>query len=484
MSVYGWGQFVRLGLAAALLACLATSGWIAMDRGPDLGMAALLATLGLGCALIPMFRSERYDACEPATLIALSVLIGTAIRTLFLLGSGSEEARAHLLLGQPVEILLGAAIFVTLGLLFYAMGYLAVSRISLTRPPAFLTTHWEWNETRLLTFLTVLLVVALVSMWAFYRQFAALVIIESLGDFSSKRFSTVGDAAHRTAYGYLRWGASLSGIAVLFLTVALARPSPRHVLLKLAMLVMAAGASVAFATFTSSRIELAVVFGGAGMAFLYVRGRVSVVTVGVLAAVLLGLFMAITSVRSKASSDRGGIVETLVIDRHFLDVAKTALIRERFHGPDDFLYGSSYLALLVAPVPRVWWPEKPAVPLGPLVGEKVYGSRLGYGGVPPGMHGELWMNFGWVLLAPGMFVMGVVLRSVYEVFRVTSPLPNGALLYIGAIVPLAWGLPNRSAAAALVDAATSLIPVLAGVWFISYSSPRVLFRLGRQPSAT
>ena len=108
MDVYGWGQVLRVSIALVLAACLTASAVMAFQHQPDLGIAGLLASLALLCAAFPIFLQRRYDIGEPATVIALSVLLGSTVRTLFLLASDSEEAHSYLLLNQPVEILLQA----------------------------------------------------------------------------------------------------------------------------------------------------------------------------------------------------------------------------------------------------------------------------------------------------------------------------------------------------------------------------------------
>ena len=475
MSVFGWGQVLRVAIALTLAGCLGTSVVVGVRYGPDLGLCGLLASIALLVSAVPIFAQRRYDICEPATVIALSVMIGASVRTLFLLLADAPEARAYLLLNRPPEVLLEASIYVTLGLAAYAAGYLHLSNRQTVQRLQFFVTHWQWDERRLLLLVVTLVVVSLVSMWWFYKQFAVLVLIETLGDFSSKRFGEVEGSATRTAYGYLRWGASLSGIALLFLTVSLADRRGRYVALKVLLLAVAGGAALVFAVFTSKRLELAVVLGGAAMAFLYVRRRIGAGVVTGLTIFMLSLFVAVTSLRSKAANldeAAGGltapdVLATLVVDRHFIDVSKTALIQESFHRPDHFLYGSSFLVLFAAPVPRVWWPAKPSLQLGNLVGERTYGYRPGGTGVPPGMLGELWINFGWVMLLPGMFLMGVVLRYIYEIFDGFRSLPNGALLYVGSMIPLAWGLSNTNFAATMIDLATSLIPIVLGVVLIS-----------------
>ncbi|MGF1461136.1 MAG: O-antigen polymerase [Leptolyngbyaceae cyanobacterium] len=67
----------------------------------------------------------------------------------------------------------------------------------------------------------------------------------------------------------------------------------------------------------------------------------------------------------------------------------------------DYLYGSSYMAVLTLPVPRALWPEKPGLVAG-RVGETFFNSNFG---IPPGAVGEAYWNFGvpGVLIAFSLF---------------------------------------------------------------------------------
>ncbi|MEB3360331.1 MAG: O-antigen polymerase [Synechococcales bacterium] len=92
----------------------------------------------------------------------------------------------------------------------------------------------------------------------------------------------------------------------------------------------------------------------------------------------------------------------------------------------DFLYGQSYLAVLVLPVPRAFWPEKPGL-VGGLTGTTFFG---GMAGVPPGAIGEAYWNFG----VPGVFavflIFGAFCRWLATVFQHNIQVPVAIVLYV------------------------------------------------------
>lgn len=97
--------------------------------------------------------------------------------------------------------------------------------------------------------------------------------------------------------------------------------------------------------------------------------------------------------------------------------------------PDEvgFLYGSSYLAVLTLPIPRVLWPEKPGL-VGGLVGDTFFaGSSFG---VPPGPTGEAYWNFGIAGVLVVFFLFGVFHKWLAMAFRKYAGEPVALVPYV------------------------------------------------------
>lgn len=101
---------------------------------------------------------------------------------------------------------------------------------------------------------------------------------------------------------------------------------------------------------------------------------------------------------------------------YFLDPAKTATIVDQTSAKDLFMYGESFVGAFVAPVPRILWPEKPLVRIGPLVAQMIlqYDNNSG---APPGAVGEFYMNFGWLGIVFGMVTLGAFASMLYNRFE-------------------------------------------------------------------
>jgi hypothetical protein len=79
----------------------------------------------------------------------------------------------------------------------------------------------------------------------------------------------------------------------------------------------------------------------------------------------------------------------------------------------NFQGGLTYVTWITAPIPRSVWSKKPSVHVGDKVATEIWGRSPRAGGIPPGLVGEAYINFGWagVLLVP--FLLGVLIKTVY-----------------------------------------------------------------------
>ena len=98
---------------------------------------------------------------------------------------------------------------------------------------------------------------------------------------------------------------------------------------------------------------------------------------------------------------------------YFLDPAKTAVIIDHTMENKSYLYGETFLKFLYAPIPRILWPEKPNIRIGPYVAQNI----LGYynsSGAPPGGVAELYLNFGWAGIILGSFILGALMALIHK----------------------------------------------------------------------
>ena len=131
------------------------------------------------------------------------------------------------------------------------------------------------------------------------------------------------------------------------------------------------------------------------------------------------------------------VADTLFGSQNFLEITKTTAIYRGVPQLLGYKYGETYLAVLYAPIPRLLYPDKPAVRPGPEFSEKIYGHRHGEGGaIEPAFVGELIWNFGVGSVGLGALVYGAFLRVMYNTFVPYVACSQRALLvYTAILVP-------------------------------------------------
>lgn len=115
------------------------------------------------------------------------------------------------------------------------------------------------------------------------------------------------------------------------------------------------------------------------------------------------------------------------IDFQFLDMIGATMTLVDIH--NSYFYGATILPILVSPIPRGFWPDKPEVndfqfkldiPSRPLAGYTM----------TAGLIGESYANFGWfgIVLIP--FFISLAFSSAYFRLQGTTLLSPGCLLYL------------------------------------------------------
>ena len=102
------------------------------------------------------------------------------------------------------------------------------------------------------------------------------------------------------------------------------------------------------------------------------------------------------------------------------------VVMDYFPDQHDYLYGESYLAFLVAPIPRAIYPEKRDL-------TEWADNRIPFriAGIlsPASLPTILYANFSWIGIVLGMFLYGVFHRGLYDWFQANPKDPNVVLLY-------------------------------------------------------
>lgn len=109
-----------------------------------------------------------------------------------------------------------------------------------------------------------------------------------------------------------------------------------------------------------------------------------------------------------------------------LTVRGTTAILARVPRDVNYIYGSSYVALLTLPVPRKVWPEKPAQ-VGGRVGRTFFNVIAG---MPPGTIGEAYWNFGYLGIPLVFFFFGMFHRWLARFMLAYRGEPVAMAIYV------------------------------------------------------
>ncbi len=191
----------------------------------------------------------------------------------------------------------------------------------------------------------------------------------------------------------------------------------------------------------------------------------------ILGAVLVfSLFVMMTSFRAHKQATESVVfdpwpaVEQVLSSTYFLDVNVPIVILDRSL-PEERFWGATYMYWTFAWVPRQFWPDKPAVSIGPYVKQEVFGIGGTIGGFNPTGPGEAFLNFGWGGIAVG-FVLGALFRWLEWYFLSPVGLRTRAGLWAYPLVffPLFTGVVQSSFSASLVSAVVVLVVLRLLLW--------------------
>lgn len=401
-----WSNFVSADSQETLLlllACLPT---------------LLLAAPALG--RIVLFRAKTIDVFSPIYIAAGCVFIGTTLRVIYLLFDPEAPQKMSQVLGpfDPADVLLNGLLIINLGVVAWIFGFaIPVSR---ARPR---TGVFAGNVSAAYVVVPVAAVCLLANLVYLY-QIGFVQNFSQLGLSAKRFFALDGGEGRETTFQFLKIGSDIAfAVLVAFAVSLIGRKTRlRERILFWALVVLALTIPVV-ASVRGEIIYLAI-------AVLLIRHysgrRIGLRVLAILFLCAMALLTYLEILRQQARiGDRADefkvtrIVHTLVYTAHFVGAGKTSAIVEKFPDEFDYLYGSSYATILIAPIPRVLWPEKPVVRVGLFVGTEVL-ERNSRTGVVPGIIGEAYMNFGSVGVAVILFLFGLFCKVTYTRFALSA----------------------------------------------------------------
>lgn len=468
------GNTVRIGLFVFIAAAAFFALVVAYQLGWGKGLLCLTATAALLVTALPLALGRGGDLGEPIWFVLLLVAVGVTAKAFYVVLGPADRVRFLLLRKEP-EVLLPAALIVSVALLCLVLGYLA-GNVRWRIPGAGHLRQEDVDVRRFVGVVGALTVAGVYAFVVFASRFE--VALDGLAALSSKRLVLFKESQSFLVHGYLRWGALLLETAF-YLVFCRWAASGRRLRSGAGLVVVLFGlAAAAFPFFVSSRQGVMFLIIRVALIWLYLRGEPAPRKAMAVAAVSLVLFGSMLALR-RGKSDLGGIqreagvqglLETTVGGRHFLDLTKTAHIIEAVPREVDYQYGRTLVTWLVAPIPRVLWPGKPRIGAGgDLTG--IFGT-VWTSGVPPGIVGELYLNFGLPGVLVGMLAIGLLLRSLYATFQPHFPEPAFVLIYALLSTRLGLGMLSASVSGSAIRMFQEMIPLLAALLLVGWRPRR------------
>jgi oligosaccharide repeat unit polymerase len=225
--------------------------------------------------------------------------------------------------------------------------------------------------------------------------------IESFG----ARF-IVGDNGDRKSNFILLTGADIF-IGIFLLQLAYSLNAQRSLRFRYYLIFVLA---VSMYSAISARFSIILFVAMFSFVYMYYRSNFRIYVIGV--ASFLSIFVGLGVLRSYRQgitepSAEGLIFEQLVHLPYLLDANKTGYIVEHFHLNGEYWYGTTFIHFLLTKIGLGYFEGSPRS----FIAKNVFG-RTNDSGIPPGVVGELFMNFSWF----GILVGGVLIGFLSKIF--------------------------------------------------------------------
>ncbi len=309
------------------------------------------------------------------------------------------------------------------------------------------------------------------------------------GQFQAVRYLIVAETGQRDSLGYLQLGMD---ILVIFALYFIARRKSRFVssIYMPAILIVSVSYFLSGQRFGIIIILIAfILISRKGLFNLFSRSALRNSLIILLSLSLLSIASVMRDERAAIKLSDVDLLEGVdsTLEHAFqgiyaLDPAKLTGIVLRH---DDYLLGGSFVMFVTAPIPRVLWPDKPDVRIGPYVAQEILDFR-NQSGAPPSAIGEFYINFGWLGVAIGMLLLGCVAALSKSLYLNSEDQDIGRSRYVCAMLILIFFLIGDFSYAALFAIKYGFAAIICERYWkqrkTQTSSPRAEYLSNRGPA--
>lgn len=355
---------------------------------------------------------------DPSLLIAFLVFVGCSLGSYYI--AFGEGPRHYVVTnGEPVAFFITGGAAAALGLFLTAVANAVIrGRLPVER----LFASLEISSTRLVVGLFFFSSLSILGL-AVYVARTGVLFSESI---SAKRSLTVetdyGETIH-AGLGYITELSQLSSTVALITVAAVLSRQIKIGKLGTIALLFAFSAPLVQAFVSSSRGTLLHTLISVALIYSLYRGFSARIWISLALSGLI-VFTIMAELRSDAHGakrDDNGVLMLSAITKlsesgNGFSLAGTAHILQHVPQRLDYQFGTTYLTWLTAPIPRVFWPDKPEVSLGKRIKEDILRRGVVRTGRPPSFLTEGYINFGVVGFVLSAVAFGVGLRILSNSF--------------------------------------------------------------------
>ena len=408
-----------------------------------------------------------FDPTHPLLLILVSLLIGTVLRSFFIVSPLQFYTKFLMLMGKPPTILLTGIFAIYLGLIFMILGY-----VYPVKPiPDFSNKGIFRKEISIKKFVVVGLIltgVSVVTAFFYFEKMGVNFSEIALSEISKKRRYKL-EGGGFSSLGYYQLFMDIIGPVYYILLIYMVKNKTRIFSFLGMFAIILFALNVLYPFIRSSRSDALYVLIYTGLIIYFLKGKIKwrqLTIVLLLASTVLIIMTALRQSNSKIGSSQDSVESNplviMVGSLNFLGVDKTSHVINGIPQKMPYEFGSTLFLWVLAPIPHTIWLGKPDIRIGLDIGEKIYEKRdenSPGGGVPPGFIAELYLNFGYVGIIVGMFLFGLLLRMMYTAFTILRTKSTFALvIYIQAFVPFALKLIGGDLSGVMVISFSAILP--------------------------
>lgn len=462
-----------LPIAMFLLALiiLASILWQIVDWNKEYSLFIIFCSAVSLLFTLALAFSKDCHLYNPLLYIFLVVFVGVTVRGYYMVYDSSNVDVRRLFLGiNDIGYFTLPAFIILCSFILFFIGYKITNTPLHLRKMTLFSMHAQWNAKRVQRIVVLFMFISILGIYLFIKSLG----IESLMDnISGKRYLTLDDSMYRASLGYYRLMASFIEPAFYILLLYFILGLRKLWSFSGFMLILLGLINIAFSFFNSDRTSLMFFI----LNIFIILNLTKKLSLRFFASFILLaglLFSVVTTLRSSESNDiqvdQAGLLDPVILNRNLLDISVTANIVNSVPEKMKFQYGKTFLSLLVAPVPRNLWPEKPNITPGYDISHQIYGfSEANTSGIPPNIIGELYLNFGLAGIFVGLFILGIFVKKIYLYFNFHRSFNrNKVILYVAAIMNITVLLFGASFNQAVLALLQAYIPIYIALKYVTY----------------